>query len=123
LISLRATLATLFALRESNKINQEAKSKIPLLVVALILGWLSVAQAQVWVDPYNRQDGTQVQRHYRSNPDGNPYNNYSFPGNTNPYTGKQATGDPNRYLEQLQKNNSGSNGQTPYQFNPYQRRW
>ena len=26
--------------------------KIPLLVMALILGWLSVAQAQVWVDPY-----------------------------------------------------------------------
>lgn len=97
--------------------------KIPLLVMALILGWLSVAQAQVWVDPYNRKDGTQVQGHYRSNPDGNPYNNYSFPGNTNPYTGKQATGDPNRYLEQQNRNNSGSNGQNPYQFNPYQRRW
>lgn len=97
--------------------------KIPLLVMALILGWLSVAQAQVWVDPYNRKDGTQVQGHYRSNPDGNPYNNYSFPGNTNPYTGKQATGGPNRYLEQQNRNNSGSNGQNPYQFNPYQRRW
>ena len=97
--------------------------KIPLLVMALILGWLSVAQAQVWVDPYNRKDGTQVQGHYRSNPDGNPYNNYSFPGNTNPYTGKQATGDPNRYLEQQNRNNSGSNGQNLYQFNPYQRRW
>jgi hypothetical protein len=46
--------------------------KIPLLVMTLILGWLSVAQAQVWVDPYNRKDGTQVQGHYRSNPDGNP---------------------------------------------------
>ena len=97
--------------------------KIPLLVMALILGWLSVAQAQVWVDPYNRKDGTQVQGHYRSNPDGNPYNNYSFPGNTNPYTGKQATGGPNRYLEKQNRNNSGSNGQNPYQFNPYQRRW
>ena len=97
--------------------------KIPLLVMALILGWLSVAQAQVWVDPYNRKDGTQVQGHYRSNPDGNPYNNYSYPGNTNPYTRKQATGDPNRYLEQQNRNNSGSNGQNPYQFNPYQRRW
>ena len=98
--------------------------KIPLLVMALILGWLSVAQAQVWVDPYTRKDETQVQGHYRSNPDGNPYINYSYPGNTNPYTGKQAAGDPNRYLEQNQnKNNSGSNGQNPYQFNPYQRRW
>ena len=97
--------------------------KIPLLVMALILGWLSVAQAQVWVDPYTSKDGTQVQGPYRSNPDGNPYNNYSYPGNTNPYSGK-ATGDPNRYLEQHQnKNTSGSNGQNPYQFNPYQRRW
>ena len=95
--------------------------KIPLLVMALILGWLSVAQAQVWVDPYTRKMGPKVQGHYRSNPDGNPYNNYSFPGNTNPYTGKQATGDPNRYLEQQNRNNSGSNGQNPYQFNPYQR--
>jgi hypothetical protein len=42
--------------------------KLPLLVVALIFGWLSVAQAQVWVDPYTRRDGTQVQGHYRSNP-------------------------------------------------------
>jgi opacity protein-like surface antigen len=97
--------------------------KITLLTTALIFGWLSIAQAQVWVDPYTRKDGTQVQEHYRSNPDGNRYNNYSYPGNTNPYTGKQATGDPNRYLEQLQKNNSGSNGQNHYQFNPYQRRW
>ena len=98
--------------------------KLPLLVIALIFGWLSIAQAQVWVDPYTRRDGTQVQGHYRSNPDGNPYNNYSYPGNVNPYTGKEATGDPNRYLEQYQnRNNSGSNGQSPYQLNPYQRRW
>ena len=98
--------------------------KLPLLVVALIFGWLSVAQAQVWVDPYTGRDGTQVQGHYRSNPDGNPYNNYSYPGNVTPYTGKQATGDPNRYLEQYQnRNNAGSNGQNQYQYNPYQRRW
>jgi|RhiMetdeSRZDD1v2_1073273.scaffolds.fasta_scaffold291412_3 hypothetical protein len=99
--------------------------KIAFLAIALIFGWLTVAQAQVWVDPYTRKDGTQVQGHYRSNPDGNPYNNWSYPGNTNPYTGKQATGDPNRYLEQNQNrnNNSGSNGQNQYQFNPYQRRW
>ena len=99
--------------------------KIAFLAIALIFGWLTVAQAQVRVDPYTRKDGTQVQGHYRSNPDGNPYNNWSYPGNTNPYTGKQATGDPNRYLEQNQNrnNNSGSNGQNQYQFNPYQRRW
>ncbi len=95
--------------------------KLPLLVIALIFSWLSVAQAQVWVDPYTRRDGTQVQGHWRSNPDNNPYNNWSYPGNVNPYTGKQATGDPNRYLEQQYQNRN--NGQNQYQFNPYQRRW
>jgi hypothetical protein len=71
--------------------------KITLLAVALVMAWLGVAQAQVLVDPYLRRDGTYVDGHYRSNPDGNPYSNWSYPGNVNPYTGKQATGDPNRY--------------------------
>lgn len=35
----------------------------------------------------------------RSAPDGNPYNNWSFPGNVNPYTGKVAPGDPATYLK------------------------
>ena len=50
--------------------------------------------AAVRVDGYVRKDGTYVAPHYRSNPDGNPYNNWSFPGNTNPYTGKVAPGNP-----------------------------
>ena len=72
--------------------------KISILVAALVIGWLVVAEAQVWVDPSMRKDGTYVGGHYRSNPDGNPYNNWSYPGKVNPYTGKEATGDPNRYL-------------------------
>ena len=43
----------------------------------------------------------------RSSPDKSPYNNYSFPGNTNPYTGKVATGNPETYLG----NYTGSNSQ------------
>jgi hypothetical protein len=57
-----------------------------------------VSDAVVSVKGYYRKDGTYVQPHYRSNPDGNPYNNWSFPGNTNPYTGETATGAPNAYL-------------------------
>ena len=91
--------------------------KAILLAVALVIGWLSVANAQVYVRPYTRKDGTYVEGNYRSRPDGNPYNNYSFPGNTNPYTGKEATGDPNRYLEQYQNRNRFDS--TPY--NPYRR--
>jgi hypothetical protein len=68
--------------------------KISILVAALVSGWLGVTQAQVGVDPSTRKDGTDVGGHYRSNPDGNPYNNWSYPGKVNPYTGKAATGDP-----------------------------
>lgn len=59
--------------------------------------------AQVHVRGYYRKDGTYVQPHYRSSPDGNPYNNYSYPGNVNPYTGKVATGNPSTYLANYYK--------------------
>lgn len=42
--------------------------------------------SDIYIDPYYRQDGTKVEGHYRTFPDNIPYNNYSFPGNTNPYT-------------------------------------
>jgi hypothetical protein len=93
------------------------------LAGALILGWLSVAAAQVRVKPYTRKDGTQVQGYYRSNPDGNPYNNWSYPGNVNPYTGKEATDDPNRYLEQYQNRNDQSYGTHPDRYYQFQYRW
>lgn len=47
---------------------------------------------------YTRKDGTYVRPHIRSNPDGDPLNNWSYPGNTNPYTGKTATGNADTYL-------------------------
>jgi hypothetical protein len=53
----------------------------------------------VSVRGYYRKDGTYVRPHYRTSPDGNPYNNYSFPGNYNPNTGEITTGDPAKYLE------------------------
>jgi len=95
---------------------------ITFLAAALILGWIAIAHALVWVDPYTRMDGTYVGGHYRRNPDSNSYNNWSYPGNVNPYTGRQATEDPDRYLERYDnnQNNSGSrrygNGST---YNPY----
>ncbi len=59
--------------------------------------------AQVKVSGYYKKNGTYVEPHYRSSPDKNPYNNYSFPGNENPYTGKIATGNPDTYLENYYK--------------------
>ena len=42
---------------------------------------------------YYRSDDTYVQPHYRSTPDGNPDNNYSYPNNIDP-----DTGNPDTYL-------------------------
>ncbi len=47
---------------------------------------------------YYRSNGTYVDGYYRSKPDGNPFNNYSYPGNYNPYTGKTAKGSIDSYL-------------------------
>ena len=66
--------------------------KITLLAVALVLAWLAMAQAQVWVDPYMKKDGTYVDGHYRRDPDGNPYDNWFYPGNVNPVHGKTSFG-------------------------------
>lgn len=71
-----------------------------LITFCLALVFLSaVAIADVWVSGYYRKDGTYVRGHYRSDPDGNPYNNWSYPGNINPHTGKIAPGNPDTYLK------------------------
>jgi hypothetical protein len=45
----------------------------------------------VHVNGYTRKDGTYVQPHYRTAPDGIKTNNWSYSGNVNPYTGKVGT--------------------------------
>jgi len=74
-----------------------------LFVAGIFLLVGSVTLAQVKVKGYFRKDGTYVRPHWRSKPDSNPYNNYSFPGNYNPYTGKIAPGNPSTYLENYYK--------------------
>lgn len=54
----------------------------------------AISHAQTWVNGYTRSNGTTVQGHYRSNADGNRFNNYSTQGNTNPFTGQQGTVNP-----------------------------
>ncbi len=61
------------------------------LAAALSLTVGSAALADVSVDGHYRSDGTYVQPHYRSNPDGNFSNNWSTYGNVNPYTGQWGT--------------------------------
>lgn len=64
------------------------------LSALLLLGALSLTaampvQADTYVNGHYRRNGSYVKGHYRSDPDGNPYNNYSRRGNTNPYTGEK----------------------------------
>ena len=59
------------------------------IVFALTL--INTVAADVWVDGYYRSDGTYVQGHFRSSPDSSVTNNWSYSGNTNPYTGEVGT--------------------------------
>lgn len=74
-----------------------------LLALFLVLISMSVF-ADVFVNGYYRKDGTYVQPHYRSNPDGNILNNWSTQGNVNPYTGKTGTVNPYNSYSQPIKN-------------------
>jgi len=71
------------------------KAALGAAVVFVASSWV---WAEEYVHGYSRHDGTYVQPHWRSNPDGNPYNNWSLPGNVNPHTGRRATGNVGAYL-------------------------
>lgn len=61
------------------------------LSLLFLLSISTAVFADVWVDGYYRKDGTYVNGHYRSDPDGNFDNNWSTKGNVNPYTGEIGT--------------------------------
>jgi len=73
------------------------------------------------VDGYTRSNGTYVQPYERSPADGTVTNNYSYQGNTNPYTGQVGT---NSYSHDVTSpnytgpNSQGQSGHSGYQ-NPY----
>lgn len=64
--------------------------------IIILAGVLFVAssQAQVYVEPYTRDDGTRVEGHYRSQPDNSYNNNWSVEGNQNPYSGERGQKSP-----------------------------
>jgi hypothetical protein len=86
--------------------------KKTILVVALFLfvGIADAGHMPGHVSNYTRPDGTYVPDYYRSTPDGNPYNNWSYPGNTNPNTAKVAPGNPNTYLGRYQQRPNDPSG-------------
>jgi hypothetical protein len=69
------------------------------VILALMLSLLVIVPVfagrrtggDVFVNGYTRKDGTYVQPHYLSVPDGNFYNYWSTKGNVNPYTGQLGT--------------------------------
>ena len=67
--------------------------KITILVyfISVIFVFANVARAYVPVRGYVKSNGTYVRPHYRSEPDGYFWNNWSTYGNVNPFTGKVGT--------------------------------
>ena len=90
---------------------------VKLLLIPLVLlvsMAIEVEAGRVRVKGYYRKDGTYVRPHYRTAPDSNPYNNYSFPGNYNPNTGKITPGDPQKYLDRYYNRSTGSKPSRTY---------
>ena len=68
---------------------------------------LSAQTKQVWVNGYQKSDGTYVQGYYRTVPDATATNNYNYYGNTNPNTGTTGT-------QQLYYNTTPTQSRTLY---------
>jgi hypothetical protein len=92
----------------------------PLLLILTLLSTDLFAKGKggsVHVKGYYRKDGTYVQPHYRSAPDGNFNNNWITKGNVNPYTGEAGTKDnPPTYSAGTSSStySTGSIGQSSY---------
>lgn len=69
-----------------------------LIAAFTLISMIGLSQNQVYVSGYYNSNGTYVQPHYRTAPDSNPYNNYSYPGNYNPNTNSTTTGSQTTYL-------------------------
>lgn len=86
-----------------------------LLALAAILLLSTPAMAQQQVNGYYRSNGTYVQPYVRSTPNYTVQDNYSYYGNTNPYSGQQGT---NHYYSnptsQYYNGSSYGSGQSSY---------
>lgn len=89
-----------------------------MVAILMVVPFLQV-EAVVSVKGYYRKDGTYVAPHYRSDPDGIKTNNWSYPGNTNPYTGKTAGGSVGSYLNNYSSSSIYSPTYTPIYIPSY----
>ncbi len=60
-----------------------------IIAFVLVLLFLASTAYAGWVNGYTRRDGTVVQGYNRSDSNSTVTDNYSFKGNTNPYTGEE----------------------------------
>lgn len=67
------------------------KQTITIISLALMGLFISNSFADTWVNGYTRSDGTYVGGYYRSDPNSTVRDNFSYKGNTNPYTGSTGT--------------------------------
>lgn len=85
------------------------KTKVFAFLFASLLCLSTVASAE-YVNAYTRKDGTYVQGHNRSERNDTVRDNYSYAGNTNPYTGETGSNHyrNNSTSEYYNGSNSGS---------------
>lgn len=91
------------------------------VITGLVVALLSVGTVSAeWVSGYLRKDGTYVSGYYRSDRNDSPYDNYSYPGNYNPNTGRVTSGDQDAYLERYyNKSKSSTYDSDDYTVKPY----
>jgi hypothetical protein len=84
-----------------------------LIFLVVTLGISSFSAADEYVPAYVRRDGTIVQGHFRSSPNGTAIDNYSTRGNFNPNSGRVST----RELE-IPATSGGDRNSAPLQVGP-----
>ena len=83
-------------------------ASVSMLVMALVIFPESSVKPDVasaacygstYVSGYLKSNGTYVSGYYRTCPDSRPYNNYSFPGNYNPNSGRITGGSRSSHID------------------------
>lgn len=92
------------------------KLLLSVLVLLFSFSLQTSATYAVSVRGYYRSNGTYVAPYERTAPDGNPYNNYGFPGNYNPNKGTITGGNPDTYLKNYYNDTSGGSYSPSYSY-------
>lgn len=80
------------------------------LAILVLAAVATTAVADNYTRGYTRKDGTYVQPHHRSDPNGSKLDNYGSKGNYNPYTGEKGSVDPYKAPPYNGMNDGRSNG-------------